>query len=566
MTLVCVPIVVRDLDSALADAVAARDAGADLVEFRIDDVFHGEGDQEGERTVLKVVAGSPLPCIVTCRPAWEGGLYDGDEAARISLFERLGTAFGEGEHPPRYLDVELEALERSPNVRQKVRLAVDHPEQVRDMRTSLILSVHDFESRPADLSRRIIRLRRESAAKVHKIAFRARTIRDNLELFDILADRDRPTIALGMGEFGLLSRVLAPKFGGFLTFASLRPETVTAPGQPSIADLLGLFRMRSIGPGTRVYGVIGWPVGHSLSPHVHNAGFEAVGHDGVYLPLPIPGSRAHVTERDLAQHMDHAPSDLQDAYLAFKATLSELVEHPGLGLAGVSVTLPHKEGLVRLARERGWAIEAAAERIGAANTLRLERDSQGGVIAATVSNTDAPAIASCLSEAMGSLEGKSAVVVGAGGVARAAVYALADAGSRVTIVNRTRDRADALADDLTGLRGSVESADLGTLASLRFDVLVNATPVGMRGGPEERGSPIPEAALRNCTPESVVLDSVYTPPETSLLRIARGAGLRTVDGVAVFVAQAAAQFRSWTGRPAPVRLFERIVRERVHPG
>jgi 3-dehydroquinate dehydratase/shikimate dehydrogenase len=237
---------VLDVPTALADATAARDAGADLVEFRIDQFFTGStgpGAEIERDAVVDLVGRSPLPCIVTCRPAGaEGGEYDGDEASRISLFERLAIAAGEGEHPPRYIDVELATIERSANVRQKILLAVDHPEQLRDLRTSLIVSTHDFNGRPADLFRRLSRMRAEPAGAVHKVAYLARSLRDNLDLFDILSESDRPTIALGMGRFGIMSRVLAPKFGGFITFAALRPASATAPGHPTVAARLGTER------------------------------------------------------------------------------------------------------------------------------------------------------------------------------------------------------------------------------------------------------------------------------------------------------------------------------------
>lgn len=325
MTLVCVPILVESPEAALADARAARDGGADLVEFRVDTYFTGEGFDGGEGEpealrqigqVLRLVAESALPCIVTCRPVLEGGHYEGPDSARIALFERLGSASvdpGKGEFPPRYIDVELATYARSENIKQKINLAVDHPAQVRDVATSLILSAHDFNSRPPDLIRQLERMYSEPACRVVKFAYRARSLRDNLELLDILADNQagvgggKPIIALAMGPFGLMSRVLAPKFGAFLTFASLRRSSGTAPGQPVLTELLDLYRFRSIGSATGVYGVVGWPVEHSLSPHVHNAGFEAIGHDGVYLPLPIPPEYEH-----------------------FKATVLAMIDHPHL--------------------------------------------------------------------------------------------------------------------------------------------------------------------------------------------------------------------------------------------
>lgn len=156
-TLLCVPILVHDAQSALADAAAARDHGADIVEFRVDACFSGSGDEAETHDMLRLAAESPLPCIITCRPTWEGGHYDGPEDARVALFERLGT----GDSPPAYIDAELAAYTRSANLRQKVNLAVDHPKQVRPVATRLILSMHDFDGRPADLSRRLAAMRAE---------------------------------------------------------------------------------------------------------------------------------------------------------------------------------------------------------------------------------------------------------------------------------------------------------------------------------------------------------------------------------------------------------------------
>ncbi|MBL9032509.1 MAG: type I 3-dehydroquinate dehydratase [Phycisphaerae bacterium] len=550
-TLVCVPIMVEAVEGALRDAAAAKVAGADLVEFRIDHLFAGEpsgaGDSRETRDVLRLAAESPLPCVVTCRSAREGGEYDGPDDARVALYERLGTAFGRlpdgtPEHPPRYLDAELSTWERSANIRQKLRLAVEHPEQIRDLRTSLILSVHDLAGRPTDLSRRLAAMRAVEAARVLKVAFRCRSIRDNLELLDLLAERDRPMIALGMGEFGLLSRVLAPKFGGFLTFASLRPEAATAPGQPTIHELFGLYRFRTITASTQVLGVVGYPLGHSLSPMVHNAGLGAIGADAVYVPLPIVG--------------DDSGGGSEAGYASLKATLPELVEHRSLGFRGASVTIPHKENLVRLAREQGWAIEPEADAIGAGNTIVVDRDASGRPERVTIANTDAPAIAVALEPVLGSLGGARVVVVGAGGTARAAAWGLASRGALVTVHARRAERAAALAESLAG------SLDSGAVCAgpvpEEYDALVNCTPVGLHGGPAPDAVPVAVGALR---PGAVVMDAVYRPIETPLLRAAREKGSRTIDGMTMFVLQAEDQFRRFTGTPPPACLFERVARD-----
>lgn len=551
MSLLCVPLLVDGVENGLAAAAGARSLGADLVEYRIDHIFHGEGDDAGAADAHRLVAESPLPCIVTCRTTEEGGDYDGDDSARISLFESLAAS----EHPPRYIDVELSTFQRSANLRQKVKLAVDHDGNPRDLRTSLILSSHDFAGRPRDLMQRIAVMRAEPAAKVLKLAFLARSIRDNLELFDLLSERDRPTIALGMGPSGLMSRVLAPKFGGFLTFASLAPTTVTAPGQPTVGEILNTYRFRSIDRDTRVYGVIGHPIAHSLSPLIHNAGFGAgsgAGGDAdainaVYVPMPV------------------APG-----WEPFKATLGVMIDHPRLDFSGASVTLPHKEHALRFAREQegnGWRIDGSAARAGAANTIATRADGTW-----LVTNTDMDAIVSLSREALADdLRGRRATIVGAGGAARAAAAGLADAGAVVTICNRTVETAERLAAELNegagSEAGSIEAAGLEK-ATAPAALVINCTPVGMAGGEHEGESALDiEALVRaNGDERPVVFDTVYNPLETPLLRAARLADLPTIDGASMFVRQAAAQFALWTGREAPTWLFDRLVRERLRSG
>ncbi|MCC7390355.1 MAG: type I 3-dehydroquinate dehydratase [Phycisphaerales bacterium] len=535
-TLLCVPIMVESVDRARAEAIRAAELGADLVEFRIDQFFSGSEDQA---EVLRLVAGSPLPCIVTCRPTWEGGHYDGDEDQRVSLYEALGAAA----HPPAYIDAELGAYTRSANERQKLDLAVDHPGQHRDVRTRLILSSHDFAGRPNDLTRRMLAMQAEPGASVCKAAFRARSLRDNLELFDILTERTKPTIALGMGEFGLASRVLAPKFGAFLTFASLRDEAATAPGQPTITDLLDRYRFRSIGPATKVYGIVGWPVGHSMSPLIHNAGFAEIGHDGVYLPLPIA-----------------VGEDGAGAYESFKATMLELVHHPRLDLAGCSVTMPHKENLVRLAREQAWTLDEVASGSGAANTLAIRRAPSGSVTGASVANTDAAAAVGCLAAALGSPRGRPVVVLGAGGVARAIAFGLGAAGAVVTVTNRSPDRADRLAADINhAFPDTARAIPWSDRAAAQPDAYINCTSIGMQGGPAPDDSPLPPQALARAN--ITLLETVYNPVRTRLLSQARDAGWRTIDGVTMFVDQGARQFELWTSHPAPRDRFDRLVRD-----
>ena len=548
MTLVCVPITVESVEQALEEAALARTLGADLIELRVDDLFTGEQHEADE--IIRLLSRCPLPVILTCRPAWEGGGYDGDETDRISMFEFVCTS----ERPPAYLDVELAAYTASENIRQKVNLCVAHPKQTRSVKTRLILSSHDFDTRPADLTKRLLAMYAEPSCAVAKIAYRARSIRDNLELFEITREAPKPTIALGMGEFGLMSRVLAPKFGGFLTFASLRDESATAPGQPTISDLLGMYRFRSIGRQTKLYGVIGWPVTQSLSPAIHNAGFEAVGHDGVYLPLPVVAD----------------PEDAEASTASVRVTIESLADH--VDFAGASVTIPHKESVAQLYAGDVSDQHGVVRPIGAANTVAWEwrRDDEVGRIRDSdelVFNTDATALRALLGETLGVMHGRTLCVVGAGGVARAAVWAGLQARAYVAIANRTTARAEAVADWFNGQADRTwERAGrvigLDEVATLNAAAYVNCTPVGMATGPDPDGLSIPVPDML-VAPETVFFDTVYNPIETPMLRAARERGCQTIDGVQMFVRQAAEQFRIWTGKAAPAELLDRICREKL---
>jgi 3-dehydroquinate dehydratase/shikimate dehydrogenase len=408
VTLVCVPITVIEPHLAAADAETAARAGADVVEFRFDGMFEGDVDAEGVEHAKRLVRECPLPVIATCRVSSEGGGYEGDDDGRAELFEALIAS----DAPARWVDVELSSWQRSDGLRDRVGAALDAANASStdgSSRVGLILSTHDFEGRPADLMRRLRAMGEERHASVHKFAYRARSLRDNLEIAELLKHPERPTIALGMGEFGLMSRVLAPKWGGFLTFAALRAEGATAPGQPTVDELLGLYRFRSIKRTTGVYGVVGWPVAQSMSPLVHNAGFEEAGFDGVYLPMLVPPEWEH-----------------------FKATVGAMAADALLDLRGLSVTAPHKQHLVRLAREEGWTIEARADRVGAANTAVIDRHG-----CARVHDTDGGAVASLL----GDVARKRIVLLGAGGVARSVGAALVEAGAVVEVRARREEQA-----------------------------------------------------------------------------------------------------------------------------
>ena len=519
MNLICVSLSIDDpaaVSAALESAAVAAAQGAALLEWRADALAE---DPQALGALRRLVAESPLPCIVTIRSAAEGGLYEGSERDRTSLLEALGTSG----HPPAYLDVEWSSYGGSANLAQKVDLVVAHPGQVREVPTRLMLSLHDLEGRPRDLLQRVAAMAAAPACGVVKVAYRARSIRDNLEVFDLLAERPAPMVAMTMGPFAAMSRILAPKFGALFTYASLDGHAATAEGQVPMGELLGTYRHRAIGPATEVFGIVGWPVAHSKSPAFHNAAFAAAGRDAVLVPMPV------------------APG-----WEPLKASLAALLDDRRLGFRGAAVTLPHKEHLLRFVVERGGAVEPLAARIGAANTLVVQRD---GTLCAA--NTDATAAAEALATGFGldpagldaaSFKGRRIAVIGAGGAAAAVAAGLAMHGATVVIANRTKARAEALAERLRGSgegASRVSAANLDALACGCFHAFVNATPVGMAGGPDPDGSPLPdEVALDDSI---VVFDTVYAPQRTPLLAEAAARGAKIVGGLEMFNRQAIRQ-------------------------
>ncbi len=534
MTLLAVPVFARSVDELRERLAAAVAAGADLLELRLD-LLDGVDDADLERLHREGALARPL--LLTLRSVAEGGAWDGPEDERVSRLIRLGPIAD-------YLDVELAAWQRSANLRHKVRLALRRtdpavepggpaaepggaaiPQPVPPRR--LILSRHDLRGRPPALNADLLAMLEEPLAPVPKLAWAARTVRDNFEALDLLRDSPRPAIVICLGEKGLPSRVLARKFGAFAAFAALAEDAATAPGQPSAAELQATYHWRDIDAATQVYGVIGDPVRHSLGRRLHNPNFRAVGWNGVYLPWEVAAS-----------------------YEAFKAFMVEVLARPWLDCRGFSVTLPHKENALRFVREVGGTVDPAATRCGAVNTLALTAAGR-----LTAYNTDGPAAVEALVAGLGlrrvdDLRGRRAAVLGAGGAARAVVAELTAVGAAVTVYNRSPERADRLAAEFGCRRG-----DWVDRAAHDADLLINCTSVGMR--PMDGASPLPAAGLR---PGLTVLDTVYNPLRTSLLADAAAHGCRCVDGLEMYVRQARAQFRIWTGHTLDLAALRRQAR------
>jgi 3-dehydroquinate dehydratase/shikimate dehydrogenase len=312
-----------------------------------------------------------------------------------------------------------------------------------------------------------------------------------------------------MGAAGVLTRVLAPAFGAFLTYGALDAEQATAPGQIDARDLRSLYRVRELSEKTAVTGIVGSPVGHSLSPYMHNTGFAAYGLDAVYLLFEVEDLPEFVR-----QMVDPRTRELR------------------WNLRGLSVTAPHKQAII----PHLDTVAPDAARVGAVNTLVVsdERGLEGF-------NTDADASVVPL-DGLVELRGARVAVLGAGGAARALLWALGERGARATVFVRDEARGRAVAEEFGADAARLEGASFEG-----FDVVANTTPLGTRGA-RETETPAAESQLRGAR---VAYDLVYNPAETRFLREARAAGCETIGGLGMLVAQAEEQFRLWTGRVPP---------------
>jgi 3-dehydroquinate dehydratase/shikimate dehydrogenase len=486
MGLVCAALNVKDTQAGLAAMRAAKSTGADLVELRLD--YMEEFD------LRRLLDYRPLPVIVTFRRKDQGGARELEEGERLALLSRALELGAE------YVDVESGSESGlKPSGSGKV-----------------IISHHDFEGFPEDLAELAADLGKRGADIV-KIAVTPSHPLDCLPLYELCRSSRKPVIAVAMGEFGTASRVLALRFGGLLSYAALSAEEGTAPGQIDVADMTRLYRAGEIGEGTRLFGVVGDPIAHSLSPVVHNVAYAKIGLDAVYVPFRVP-DRPEEFFRRYAQ----------------------------LGFEGFSVTIPHKRAALDAADE----VDQIARDIGAANTLTFV----GGRMRAA--NTDAAAAVAQLVAAYDGVENlrdRAVLLLGAGGAARAAGWGLIRAGVRLVVANRTVERGQKLAEEL-----GADFRPLDSLEGLPYDAVVNATPLGM--SPNTGGTPLAEELIR---PGAVVFDTVYNPLRTRLLREAKNRGARPVDGIGMFVEQAVQQIRIWTGQRAWPRLMREAALERL---
>ena len=502
MTYLTVPIAAENLEQAKALVKAALAAGAGMLELRTDYLENLSVPMVGKLIAdTKTAAGRKLPVIVTCRDKQQGGAKEHPLKLRIDVLAGALKAGAE------YIDFEYDNFAATEN-QEKIRVALSQSGKGR-----LILSAHNFQTRFENIARLYRRIQTAHPAAIPKLVYTANHINDCFDAFDLLQVTSGERIIFCMGQAGLISRVLAKKFDTFLTFASIDEKTATAPGQLTIEQFHRCYRYDSINSETQLYGIIGSPVGHSLGPIVHNACFEDAGANKLYLPLLVDGGGPE-----------------------FEKFMGNILARKWLGFRGFSVTIPHKENALEFIRQKQGFVEPLARKIGAVNTIVITAD---GLLKAY--NTDyagaLDAIATTLGAKVG-LKNMPAAVIGAGGVARAIVAGLCDAGAKITIYNRTAKKGEKLAAEF-----GCCAAPLDELRNLEAKLLINCTSVGMY--PDVNATPIPKQYIKK---GMVVFDTVYNPPETLLLKQAKEIGAKTISGMEMFINQACGQFKLFTGQ------------------
>lgn len=500
---ICVPVCVQSA-SELTPAIERAVEVADIVELRLDYLSKTELPHVS-REVWPLLTSQHLPLILTLRPAEFGGARPISVEDR--LFFRIGnsTLISSGQQSSDFWDLEIDLamlLQRRENEGNDV-MALG----VCDW-TQTICSLHDFVGVPSNLDQIYERMA-ATPARIVKIAVQADDATDCLPIFHLLERarrQGREMIAIAMGQAGIMTRILGPSRGSFLTYGSLDDQNATAPGQLTARALRDVYRIDQIDKETEIVGLIGKSVGHSLSPHIHNAAFAAGSENAVYIPFEV---------RDAVQflrRMAHPRSRELD-----------------WNLRGLSVTAPHKSVVMNCL---DW-IDPVARGIGAVNTITVQDEQLHGY------NTDAEGFMAPLQLKFGPLKHARCAIIGAGGGARAALWALRKEGAHVVLFARNHDKARAVADEF-----GVDCRPLSTDRFNAFDIVINATPLGTHGE-LEHDTPATADQLRGVR---LAYDLVYNPHETRFLREARSAGCETLGGIEMLVTQAFEQFKVWTGR------------------
>jgi 3-dehydroquinate dehydratase/shikimate dehydrogenase len=511
MTYLAVPVAPKSLLEAEEQLKAAVAVGAEMVELRTDYLVHLSVDIALQVIGAAKALAPDLPVIVTCRDYHQGGALRHSNQLRTNV---LTAAVRAGVD---YIDVEYDNF-LSEAIRGKLGVEISMGA------TKLILSAHNFQTKFKNITKLYWEIINKFSGCIPKLVYSAHHINDCFDILDLLHDRKGDVIAFCMDEPGFITRVIAKKLGAFVSFASINEKTATAPGQTTVAQLRNILRWDSINTQTELYGVIGSPIGHSLSPEIHNACFAERGMNKVYLPLLVSGKQND-----------------------FNAFMDNILSRPWLDFCGFSVTIPHKETALNYIKEKKGLIDPLVEKIKAANTVTINESKLSAY------NTDSSGaldtITAGLSIDCAGFRKMPVAVVGAGGVARAIVAGLTDAKAKVVIYNRTLERAKNLAREF-----KCDYAGLDGLKKLKTKLVINCTSIGMF--PDIDKTPVDVKFLNK---DMAVFDTVYNPAETLLLKQAKSLGCKTISGLDMFISQAAGQFKLFTSKEANAELMKKVL-------
>ena len=495
---ICVSICAKTA-SELFEKISRAEAVADVIEVRFDCLDHGEVDAALDR--LPKIS---IQYLITFRPSEQGGKRVLPLSTRIMFWKRTVKSLSGHDF---LADHEAD---------------LDFPFGFNT--TSVIRSHHFFGESPEDLRSAYFELA-DVGDEIVKIAVDCPDISDTIKVWKLLDTAEKNegrVIPIAMGEAGKWTRILGPAFGSWFTYASLDAGDETAPGQISAEDLIEVFRVGELDRDTHVYGIIAGNTSYSVSPWLHNAAFKAAKMNRVFVPLQVAGLDEFVRRM-------------------VKPETREIE----LNFAGFSVTNPHKQAIIPHLDE----IDDTARTIGAVNTVKVVNGKLSGY------NTDAPGFISPLKEALGDLKGARVSIAGAGGAARACVYALLQEGAKVTILARDTAKARQLTDEF----GTAAAESLTGHHRFETDILVNTTPLGTKGETIEQTV----ATAEQLSGVKLVYDLVYNPAETRLLREAKLAGIPAINGLQMLIAQGAKQFEIWTGEAAPVASMTEAVKTKL---
>jgi 3-dehydroquinate dehydratase/shikimate dehydrogenase len=496
---VCVVIGRTRHKMVFAELGAAEERGAKFIEMRLD-FFRNAVD------FPRLLSLKKCSWIATLRRTTDGGRWAGTEEERQTVLRQAIVSGGFD-----WVDLEYD-------VAGSIR---------RFGKVKRIISYHNMTETPADLEELAKRML-EMDGDVYKIAVMPQTAEDVARVIRIQQSSPKPMICFAMGELGFASRFLALKFGAPWIYCAFNSERGVAPGIPAFDDFRTTYPVRSIGPESKVFGVIGDPVSHSLSPVLHNHMYRRLKVDAVYLPFLVPKN----TFEDHIKAYDAVPID------------------------GYSVTIPHKESAAKIAREPDETVRLSK----AANTLIRESPGEFRGL-----NTDFLAAVESLKTHLAErtkdgpppkLSQLTALILGAGGVARAIAHALHREGCGLTIASRTEARAQRLSHELGGCR----VLDWQGRNNAHCDIVINCTPVGMH--PNLDDMPLHVSFLK---PGMTVFETVYTPETTLLVKEARTRGCFVITGIDLFARQAAAQVKAFTGKDGDVDMMRTIARKALSP-